>query len=167
MRLPVVSGLIYKIVGAAALVGALFFAKSCYDRSVVEKAALVASQARLAHEADSLKRALRVSDARIAHDTIVLNRAVSRYVTLRDTIVVTDTVQVKEALARCDSVAAAVGPTIASLTAGIRTRDATILNRDSTIKVLNARFPSRWTTAKHVTEGIGIGIGIGALIWAR
>lgn len=155
--------ILYKSIAVVAAAGLLWFGKSCYDASVVEKAALVASQKHFAQQADSLKKALKLSDARIAHDTVVVNRAVARYVTLRDTITVTDTVQVKEALARCDSVVAQVGPTIASLTAGIRTRDATIINRDSTIRVLNARFPT--TRQKIVTAAkyVGTGIVLGAL----
>lgn len=164
LALSTLRSLVYKLVIYAALFAVGFYGKRCYDASVVEKAALVASQKHFAQQADSLRKALRVSDAKIARDTVVLNGTVTRYVTLRDTITVTDTVQVKVALARCDSVVAAVGPTIASLTAGIRTRDATIINRDSTIRVLNARFPTARQKVVTAAKYVGIGIAIGA-VW--
>lgn len=135
--------LLYKTATIVALLIAGIVGKKCYDDSVVEKAALAAKLVHLREQADSLDIALAMSNLRVKHDTVVLNRAVTSYVTLRDTINIRDTVQVKVALERCDSVVAAVGPTIASLTVGIKTRDATIVNRDSVISVLNARFPSK------------------------
>jgi len=130
--------------GIALLMAVAVFltSKSCYDRGVVEKAALQASQKHLLEQADSLRTELKVSNERIAHDTVVRNRTLISYRSLRDTLVITDTVQVKVALARADTVIQKDSAAIRSLVLGIHVRDATIFNRDSTIKVLNARFPT-------------------------
>lgn len=164
LALSVPRNLGYKLVVILATAGLLWFGKSRYDASVVERATQEVTIKRFAHELDSLSKLVVQADKKIQRDTVVLNKAVTRYVTLRDTITVTDTVQVKEALARCDSVVTAVGPTIASLTAGIRTRDATIINRDSTIRVLNARFPTTRQKVFTAAKYVGIGIAIGA-VW--
>ena len=130
--------------GIALLMAVAVFltSKSCYDRGVVEKAALQASQKHLLDQADSLRGELKASNERIAHDTVVRSRTLISYRSLRDTLRLTDTVQVKVALARADTVIQKDSAAIRSLVLGIHVRDATIFNRDSTIKVLNARFPT-------------------------
>lgn len=167
MTLPGTPRLLYKIAAGLILWGAGFLVLRSHDNAVRAKVKAEAAVAHLTRQADSLKSALKESDTRIAHDTVVLDRTITRYKAISDTIVITDTLRVRQALVACDSVVSATGPAIASLTLGIKTRDATILNRDSVIRALNARFPSRLTTAKHVATGVGIGIAIGAVIWAR
>lgn len=135
--------------------------KHRYDAGVVEKAALQASTQHLTEQKDSLEKALKVSNTRVAHDTVVLNRAIARYVTRRDTIVITDTVQVKAALAVCDTVVEAAKTTVAGLVVGIQTRDKIIVNRDSLISVLTARFPTR--TQRVVNDAKWALVGAGAV----
>ena len=151
MNLPALpSKIVSTTIGIVLLVALAFWGKSCYDRGVVEKAALAASQKHLLDQADSLRGALKVSDARIAHDTVVLKGSVTRYQTLRDTLIITDTIQVKATLAAADVALTDSKVAIAGLIIGIQTRDATIYNRDSTIRVLNARFPT--TRSRIVTD---------------
>jgi len=133
---------LYNALAVVALVGLLWVGKSCYDSSVVEKAALKASQKHLTEQKDSLEKVLAVSNTQVAHDTVVRNHAVTSYRVLRDTLRLTDTVQVKVALARADTVIQADSSAIRSLVLGIHVRDLTIVNRDSTIRVLNASFPT-------------------------
>jgi len=152
MNLPALpSKAVSTTIGVVLLVGLAFWGKSCYDRGVVEKAALAASQKHLLEQADSLKGELKKSNEQVAHDTVVRNRAVVSYRTLRDTLRLTDTVQVEVALARADTIIAADSSAIRSLVLGIHVRDLTIVNRDSTVKVLNARFP---TTADRIVTDL-------------
>jgi len=133
---------IYSGIALLMAIAVFLTSKSCYDRGVVEQAALAASQKHLLEQADSLRGELKLSNEQIAHDTVVRNRTLISYRSLRDTLVITDTVQVKVALARADTVIQKDSAAIRSLVLGIHVRDATIFNRDSTIKVLNARFPT-------------------------
>jgi hypothetical protein len=161
MNLPALpSKIVSTTIGIVLLVGLAFWGKSCYDSSVVSKAALAASQKHLLEQADSLRGALKVSNEQVAHDTVVRNQAVVSYRTLRDTLRLTDTVQVKVVLARADTVIQKDSAAIRSLVLGIHVRDATIFNRDSTIKVLNARFPT--ARSRLVTDVKWILIGAAA-----
>lgn len=139
--------------------------KHRYDAGVVEKAALQAATHHLTEQKDSLEVALKVSNTRVAHDTVVLNRAITRYVTAR-ALVITDTVRVKEALAACDTVSQVARTTVAGLVAGIQVRDRTIVNRDSLISVLNARFPTATQTAVNDAKWALVGAGVVELVRA-
>jgi len=167
MNLPTVpSKYLYNALAVVALIGLFFVGKGCYDSSVVEKAALKASQKHLLEQADSLRGELKVSNEHIAHDTVVRNRTLVSYRSLRDTLVITDTVQVKVALARADTVIRADSTAIRSLVLGIHVRDATIFNRDSTIKVLNARFPTAANRTVTDLKWIVIGAAVDELYHA-
>lgn len=146
----------YATLALAAVVISLGI-KHRYDTSVIEKADNARATQALTVQRDSLAKALKVSNTQIAHDTVVLDRAITRYVTLRDTISLTDTVEVKVALARCDTVVEQARISVASLTVGIKTRDAAIVNRDSTIRLLNARFPSAVEQAENDAKWAIIG----------
>lgn len=149
------------VIGVLAVVG-----KHRYDAGVVEKAALQASTRHLTEQKDSLEKALKVSNTRIAHDTVVLNKAITRYEAIRDTIVVTDTVQVRAALAVCDTTIQAAKTTVQGLVVGIQTRDKIIVNRDSLISVLRAQFPTGRQQVVHDAKWALIGVGLDELVHA-
>src|SRR5690348_6337919 len=118
--------------GAIALVviGALLFVIDYWrHRGDAEKTAVLNERLRvLASERDSLKKTAAM------HDTIVRTKAVTQYRTLRDSVLVrlTDTVLVKETIARADTVIAKDSTALKGAEQRIAIRDAQIANERRT-----------------------------------
>lgn len=119
------------------------------DNALVLKGAYEAEAAHLAervadltHRADSLQSAFRV-------DTVRLTRSVTKYETLRDTLRLTDTVRVKEALKAADTAISACQRSRQTCSRLVAIKDSIIAKTDSVYSARERHMKSQLKTERY------------------
>lgn len=135
-----------------------------FRRVAVERALLKESIGRLEQQRDLANR---YADS-LARTVIVrardFNSTVIRYRTSVDTLVITDTVQVRAALVAADTAIRACQSLVRDCTLAISAKDRVIANQDSTIRALKSLFPSPARNAASTVVKVGLGVLLGLVI---
>lgn len=129
----------------------LFGVKMCRSRdaALVEKGRAEAAYGNirqrlstLTHRADSLSRVFRV-------DTLTLTRKITQYVEHRDTLRLTDTVRVKEALKAADTAISACQRSLQTCSRLVAIKDSIIAKTDSVYSARERHMKSQLKTERY------------------
>lgn len=135
-----------------------------FRRQAVEKALLKESIGRLEQQRDLLRRYSDSVERTVVVQAENFNSSSIRYRVRRDTLVLTDTVQVKEVLATADTVIRSCQSLVLTCRAAMEIKNDLIANQDSTIRALIAMRPSPARNVASTVVKIGLGVLIGLAI---
>lgn len=146
-----------------ALVVCLFGLKYAYDKHQQEIGALTVLLEHSEKSADEYREASRVNAERYAKAVKTFTRLKTRTDTLRDSLVITDTLKVKEYVAAADSTIKACSLVVLTCEDVQKSLRGQIAAQDTTIGILKKQIPGKLTTAKNIAIGVLIGFAAGNL----
>lgn len=149
-------------VGVVACVIALGLGE--FRRVAVEKALLRERIGHLERQRDLLTRYSDSVERQLKNRGAAVTTSIARYRTRRDTLVITDTVQVREVLATADTVIRSCQSLVLTCRAAMEIKNDLIANQDSTIRALIAMQPSRTQKVTSTAIKVGIGVLLGLVI---
>jgi hypothetical protein len=155
-----------KAVAAGCLVVAVIALGAGWYHSIGERAVLASQEAATRHALDSLARVSARVDSVYVRDTLTLTHETTRYVTVRDTLLVhlTDTIRVKEYVQAADSVVRACSAVVTACDQRHSVDSATATGWERMYKAERAARPSVvLTIGKELLIGLA-GFGAGRIL---
>lgn len=153
-----------RLIAAALALSVLAAGLGEFKRQAVERALLKESVGRLERQRDLYRRYSDSITKQLTNREAAVTTSITRYRTRRDTLVITDTVQVKEVLATADTVIRSCQSLVLTCRAAMEIKNDLIANQDSTIRALIALQPSPTRNAVSTVVKVGLGVLIGLAI---
>jgi hypothetical protein len=100
----------------------------------------------------------------VKHDSVRVIRTATRYEELRDTLVLTDTVRVKETLAAADTAIHACRDMVSSCSLAIAAKDSQLVSLERQNAAIQKMIPGRLAKATTAAKWLIVGGAIGQLL---
>jgi len=153
-----------RLIVAALALSVLAAGLGEFKRQAVERALLRESVGRLERQRDLYRRYSDSIAKQLTNREAAVTTSITRYRTRRDTLVITDTVQVKEVLATADTVIRSCQSLVLTCRAAMEIKNDLIAAQDSTIRALIALRPSPARNAASTAVKVGLGVLVGWLV---